>query len=100
MPETLEIPLLRCLAKDGVIKAVAPQYRRVEADPRNAGWQRDLWVGYWKVSTVLEKMGSATVNMYWRKAYEKLLAIKLSGAFVSEQDMAVLQFLRDKVGDR
>lgn len=36
MSESLEITLLRCLAKDGVIKSIAPLYRRIAR--RAAAW--------------------------------------------------------------
>ena len=88
--------------QDGALTAyqagLAIASRLAGADPGNAVWQRDLWGSSWRVATVLEKTGSPKAMDHWRKAHDTLLALKLSGAFVSEQDMASLQFLRGKIG--
>jgi len=39
--------------------------RLAKADPRNAGWQRDLWVSYWRLAKYEPKT-------YWPKVIAKL----------------------------
>jgi hypothetical protein len=67
-------------------------------DPGNAGWQRDLWVSYWRMAAMTEQMGRGDAQPWWRKAYDVLWGMKQRGLFVSAQDEQFLAQLRAKIG--
>ncbi len=66
-------------------------------DPSNTSWQRDVWISCWKIPAAMERLGDSHAVDWWRRAYEKLSALKQSGRFVSPQDEQVLQQLRCKL---
>ena len=68
--------------------------RLAESDPANAVWQRDLWVSYCRVASVLEQQQSPDATAYWQKAHNTLTAIEAAGLFVSDQDRQFLTQLR------
>ena len=70
--------------------------RLAAADPTNAGWQRDLWVSYYKTANVCEDAGDAEAPRLWRMAHDILSGMKQRGLFISPQDERFLQLLRSK----
>ena len=72
--------------------------RLAAADPSNAGWQRDLWVSYWRMAHICESTGSGDAINWWRKAYEVLSGMKQRGLFLSPQDEGYLEHLQQKAG--
>ena len=77
--------------------SLAIRERLAAADPGNAGWQRDLWVSYWRIGSVAEQAGDDDAVEWWRKAVETLEGIKRRRLFMSPQDEQVLEDLRQKV---
>ena len=78
--------------------AVACGRRLAASDPGNAGWQRDLWVSYWRMATVAERSQRDAGRPWWQKAYEVLDAMKRRGLFVSSQDESFLAQIKTKLG--
>ena len=71
--------------------------RLAGSDPGNAGWQRDLWVSYWRVADMMERTRPAEAREWWQGAYDTLMAMKRSGMFVSAQDEGFLEQIRRKI---
>lgn len=67
--------------------------RLAAADPSNAGWQRDLFVSYWRMADMAEKSGTGDAIGWWRKAYDQLAGMKQRGVMVptDEQYLPVLK---------
>jgi tetratricopeptide (TPR) repeat protein len=69
-----------------------------EADPSNAGWQRDLYVSYWRLAVMVEKLGQPEAALgHWRQAYKVLQGIADRGLHMTAEDLAFLDELRFKL---
>ncbi len=66
------------------------------ADPSDAAAQRDLWVGYYSVATVLDRQGQPS-REYWQRAYARLSTMKRTGLSISPEGEQMLAILRRKV---
>jgi hypothetical protein len=71
--------------------------RLAAADASNAGWQRDVFVSYWKLADVAEKSGTGDALEWWRKAYDTLSAMKQRGIMLPT-DEQYLEQLKNKIG--
>jgi hypothetical protein len=71
--------------------------RLVSSDLTHTGWQRDLVVIYSRVAAIYEKTSQADAMTWWRKAYDRLSAMKQRGVMQS-RDEAYLAQLKRKVG--
>ena len=71
--------------------------RLARADPSNAGWQRDLFVSYYKLGEIARKTGKPAWRDYWQRAYEVLSSMMARGLFVSQNDTNVLAQLRARL---
>jgi hypothetical protein len=69
------------------------------SDSYNGGWQRDLWVSYWRMADINEKIGDESSATWWRKAIDQLNMMKMSGMFISKEDVQYLDILKDKIQD-
>jgi hypothetical protein len=67
------------------------------SDPSNAGWQRDLFVSYWKLADVAEKTGTGDARTWWSKAYDQLVRMKQRGIMLPT-DEKYLVALKEKAG--
>jgi len=74
--------------------AIAEQLAR--QDPSNAHWQRNLWVSYQKMALVTERTSTDEAREWWRKAFERLSAMKKRGLFISAEDENTLEQLGQK----
>ncbi len=85
----------------GALKAYreyqAGMQRLAAADPSNAGWQRDLFVSYWRMADIAEKTGTGDALEWWRKANDLLAGMKQRGIMLPT-DEQYLEQLRQKVG--
>ena len=77
-------------------QSLAVSERLAAADPSNAGWQRDLWVSYWRMADMLERSGEKEAIDWWRRAYAVLSSMKQRGLFISPSDEKAFDFLRRK----
>ena len=77
-------------------QSLAVSERLAAADPSNAGWQRDLWVSYWRIADMLERSGEKEAIDWWRRAYAVLSSMKAKGLFISPGDLKFLETLRRK----
>ena len=70
-----------------------------KAAPSNTGWQRDLWVSYWRLADLAEQQKKdSEAQGYWKKAFEVLSGIESRGLYLSPQDRQYLEILRSKAG--
>ena len=80
-------------------QSLAIAERLARQDPGNADWQRDLWVSYMKMATVVEQTGSGDARDWWRKAHDTLAAMKQRGIMLPT-DQQYLDQLRQKMGEK
>jgi len=76
-------------------RSLALRERLAAADPGNAGWQRDLWVSYWRLAQMAEPTNASEARDWWRKAYEHLSGMKQRG-IMTPTDQQYLDQLRLK----
>jgi hypothetical protein len=83
---------LPCTAAEAVERTLS---RLAAADPGHAGWQRDLWVSYWRLAQMAEPTNASEARDWWRKAYEHLSGMKQCGIMMPT-DQQYLDQLRLK----
>ncbi|MHC9064543.1 DUF4062 domain-containing protein [Nitrospira sp. CMX1] len=67
-------------------------------DPANTGWQRDLYVSYWRLADLAEKQKATKEALtYWKQAYDVLSKIDKRGLHLSPEDRQYLATLQEKV---
>jgi hypothetical protein len=55
-------------------------------DPGNAGWQRDIYVSYYKIASTLQNMKQQNeANQYWKKCFDVLGQMKTRGMYLDRQ---------------
>jgi hypothetical protein len=79
------------------MESLAVSQRLALADPTNAGWQRDLWVSYWRMAVMSERLNHGDAMTWCRKAYDQLSGMKKKGVYISPQDEGFLRQLREKL---
>jgi hypothetical protein len=69
-----------------------------EADPSNAVWQRDLFVGYAKLAGTLETSNPPKARQFWQKCYRQIDVMKKHG-ILNPADENLLEIARQKAGE-
>jgi hypothetical protein len=68
--------------------------------PDSADYARDLWISYWRMADINEKVGNNSSKYWWHKSFQTLNNMKMSESFISKEDEKYLKFLRKKTGKR
>jgi hypothetical protein len=84
-------------ALDAYTRALHIAERLAAADPDNTEFQRDVWVGNWKVASSLESLHDRTARDFWSRAHRILVALDASGR-LPDGDRQFLDELTPELG--